>query len=69
MLDPDTSSFYRLLDSHKMMAVGGPQSDSSTFGDFIEKNMTLYALDNETSLTTMATANFVRHELAKVRTF
>ncbi len=50
------------------MAVAGPRSDSNTFGEFIEKNMTLYALENEVPLTTKATANFVRHELAKVCT-
>eukprot|EP01084_Bolivina_argentea_P154137 268719_1 len=55
----------RLIDSHKIMAVAGPRSDSNTFGEFIEKNMTLYALENEVPLTTKATANFVRHELAK----
>ncbi len=59
-------SFYRLIDSNKIMAVGGPQSDCHTFGEYIEKNLTLYALENEVSLTTKATANFVRHELAKV---
>ncbi|KAG5193149.1 nucleophile aminohydrolase [Tribonema minus] len=52
------------LDSHKMMALAGPQADCNLFGEYIQKNMALYELNNDLRLSTKAAANYIRRELA-----
>eukprot|EP00953_Heterococcus_sp_UTEX-ZZ885_P034017 17653-Heterococcus_DN1.PRE.3 len=54
----------KALDSHKLLAAAGPQADCNIFGEYIQKNLALYELNNELRLTTAAAANFVRRELA-----
>ena len=38
--------------------------DRSSFTEYIEKNMTLYALRNELTLSMSASASFIRNQLA-----
>uniref|UniRef100_A0A6U4BZU5 Proteasome subunit beta n=2 Tax=Phaeomonas parva TaxID=124430 RepID=A0A6U4BZU5_9STRA len=47
------------------MATVGPQADCSVFGEYIQKNMRLYELENQINLSTFGAANFIRGELAK----
>ena len=41
------------------MGQSGPQCDTSNFAEYIEKNMTLYELNNDMKLSTHATGWFV----------
>jgi 20S proteasome subunit beta 4 len=52
------------LDASKLLAAAGPAGDRVQFCDFIQKNVTLYALRNGIPLSTHAAANFTRGELA-----
>ncbi|CAN0027418.1 unnamed protein product, partial [Discosporangium mesarthrocarpum] len=53
------------LSENMLMATAGPQSDCVTFTEYIQKNMTLYELNNNLKLSTNAAAHFVRGELAR----
>merc|ERR1711918_75269 len=54
------------LDSHMAMAsVQKKGGDSAQFSEYVQKNLKLYQLRTGTSLSTHATANFVRGELAR----
>lgn len=48
------------------MAGSGIPADTSNFTEYIQKNMKLYELDNDLSLSTHAAANFVRGEVGYV---
>jgi 20S proteasome subunit beta 4 len=52
------------VDSTKLMGIAGPQADCNMFGEYIEKNLALYELNNDMPLNTHAAASFVRRELA-----
>eukprot|EP01039_Chlorochromonas_danica_P002546 gene2545-2787_t len=52
------------LDSHKLMVGVGVAADCKNFGEYIEKNMKLYELNNDVKLSTHGAANFIRGELA-----
>jgi len=53
------------IDDHKMVGcVDLSAGDRDHFTEYIEKNLTLYELRNEIRLSTQATANFMRRELA-----
>merc|ERR1711934_147050 len=53
------------LDSHMAMAsVEKKGGDSDQFAEFVQKNLKLYSLRTGTSLSTHASSNFVRNELA-----
>ena len=52
------------LDESKIMGLAGPTADCSNFSEYVQKNMTLYELNNNMRLSTWATANFIRGELA-----
>jgi len=52
------------LDSHKLMASAGDHADRTVFAEYIEKNMALYELNNNTALSTNAAANYIRTEIA-----
>ena len=52
------------LDEMKMMGASGTMADNEKFGEFIQKNMKLYSLNNDLNLSTSAAANFMRNELA-----
>ena len=51
------------LDSHKLLAASGTPADSSNFMEYIEKNMKLYELNNDTVLSSHAAAHFIRGEV------
>jgi 20S proteasome subunit beta 4 len=60
------------LDDNKILCANGDAGDRVNFVEFIEvnlitkkkKNLNLYRFSNDRSLSTKATANFVRNELA-----
>ncbi|XP_073134362.1 proteasome subunit beta type-2-B-like [Henckelia pumila] len=53
-----------VLDSHKLMGASGESGDRVQFTEYIQKNVALYQFRNGIPLTTAATANFTRGELA-----
>jgi 20S proteasome subunit beta 4 len=53
-----------VLDSHKLMGASGEPGDRVQFTEFIQKNLHLHQFRNNVSLSTAATANFTRGELA-----
>lgn len=53
-----------ILDSHKLMGASGESGDRVQFTEYIQKNVALYQFRNGIPLTTAATANFTRGELA-----
>ena len=52
------------IDSHKLFAVSGAAGDRAHFSELIIAQCRLYALRNNVKLTTYATANLTRQELA-----
>lgn len=54
----------RVLDSHKLLAIAGPQSDSTYFGEFVSKNVALYEYRTGLKLNTKSTAHYIRGSLA-----
>ncbi|GJN23654.1 hypothetical protein PR202_gb11320 [Eleusine coracana subsp. coracana] len=53
-----------VLDSHKLMGASGEPGDRVQFTEYIQKNLHLYQFRNTIPLSTAATANFTRGELA-----
>ncbi|XP_074307198.1 proteasome subunit beta type-2-A-like [Silene latifolia] len=53
-----------ILDSHKLMGASGEAGDRVQFTEYVQKNVALYQFKNGIPLTTAATANFTRGELA-----
>jgi len=54
------------LDTHKLLVGNGPSCDTENFAEYIQKNMKLYELNNDLSLGTSATANFIRREVSSL---
>eukprot|EP00349_Pseudokeronopsis_sp_Brazil_P006744 CAMPEP_0202959128 /NCGR_PEP_ID=MMETSP1396-20130829/3399_1 /ASSEMBLY_ACC=CAM_ASM_000872 /TAXON_ID= /ORGANISM="Pseudokeronopsis sp., Strain Brazil" /LENGTH=189 /DNA_ID=CAMNT_0049677563 /DNA_START=14 /DNA_END=580 /DNA_ORIENTATION=+ len=54
----------RELDDHKLMATSGVAADNVNFGEYIQKNLKLYELNNDVKLSSAAAANYIRGELA-----
>jgi len=52
------------VDSHKVFCLAGEAGDRSNFSEFVAANVKLYALRNDTALSTRAVANLARGELA-----
>lgn len=52
------------IDSHKAFCIAGEAGDRVQFSDYIIANVKLYALRNETQLSTKSVAHFTRGELA-----
>jgi 20S proteasome alpha/beta subunit len=52
------------LDSHKLLVGAGTFADSVKFGEYVQKNLKLYELNNDMKMGTSASANFIRTELA-----
>lgn len=55
----------RQLNKHTLMAFSGEAGDTVQFAEYIQANVALYTMRNETDLTPSAVASFVRGELAK----
>eukprot|EP01132_Coremiostelium_polycephalum_P007910 gene7910-9736_t len=52
------------IDQHKLLSSAGEHGDRTQFCEYIAKNIKLYSLRNTYTLSTTATANFIRSELA-----
>ena len=52
------------LDSHKLLGAAGETGDSHQFCEFIQKNINFNRFKSDVPLSTDATANFIRNQLA-----
>ena len=52
------------LDDNKLLGASGTHADNENFAEFIQKNIKLYTLNNDLSLSTHAAANYLRHEVS-----
>ncbi|GFR42700.1 hypothetical protein Agub_g3622 [Astrephomene gubernaculifera] len=52
------------IDDHKVFCIAGEAGDRVNFSEYIIANVKLYALRNETELSTKSVANYTRGELA-----
>ena len=64
MMKQDQDKLFR-LDDRLGMVVCGEAGDTVYFGEYIQKNVTLYRMRNGYSLSPHAAANFTRKELAE----
>ncbi|RAH82658.1 proteasome-domain-containing protein [Aspergillus japonicus CBS 114.51] len=55
----------RQLNKHNLMAFSGEAGDTVQFAEYIQANIQLYTMRNDTELGPNAVANFVRGELAR----
>lgn len=53
------------LDDMKLLACSGEQSSRVEFSEFVQKNLALYRLRNDVSLSNAAAANYIRHQVAE----
>jgi len=51
------------LDSHKLLVGAGVPADSAHFNEYIQRNLTLYELNNDIKLRTHGAANYIRSEV------
>ncbi|TGZ83058.1 putative proteasome component Pre1 [Ascodesmis nigricans] len=63
----DTDDKTRVLNPHTLMAFSGEAGDTVQFADFIQANVQLYGMRNNSNwqLSPAAVSNFVRRELAR----
>ena len=54
----------KVMDKHKLLAIGGDPADCIQEPDYFQKNLSLYALRNGTPLSAHAFANYMRGEKA-----
>ena len=59
-----TDDKTRLLSPHTLMSYTGEAGDTVQFAEYIQANMQLYAIREDTELSPAATASFVRQQLA-----
>lgn len=55
----------RPLNKHNLIAFSGEAGDTIQFAEYIQANIALYSMRNETDLGPSAVASFIRGELAK----
>ena len=55
----------RPLNRHNLLAFSGEAGDTIQFTEYIQANIALYSMRNETDLGPSAVASFIRGELAK----
>lgn len=55
----------RPLNKHNLLAFSGEAGDTIQFAEYIQANIALYSMRNETDLGPGAVASFIRGELAK----
>jgi len=60
----DQDKLFKLSDN-LLMSVTGESGDTSSFAEFIEKNVQLYKMRNGYQLPPTAAVNFTRHHLAE----
>lgn len=51
------------LDSHKLLVGAGVPADCAHFNEYIQRNLTLYELNNDIKLSTHGAANYIRGEV------
>jgi 20S proteasome subunit beta 4 len=54
----------RALNKHTLLAFSGEAGDTIQFAEYIQANVALYSMRNETDLTPSAVSSFVRGELS-----
>ncbi|KAK8202928.1 nucleophile aminohydrolase [Phyllosticta capitalensis] len=54
----------RILNKHTLMAFSGEAGDTVQFAEYVQANIQLYTMRNESDLSPSAVASFVRTELA-----
>lgn len=59
----DADKIYKLED-RKILGCSGPMADRTAFGEYIQKNLSLYNLRTGLTQSCHATASFIRTELA-----
>ena len=52
------------LDDFKLLGQSGVGADNVAFAEYVQKNVALYKINNGLSLSTKATNNFIRGDLA-----
>lgn len=52
-----------MLDSHKLLVGAGVPADCANFNEYIQKNLKLYELNNDSVLSTHGAANYIRGEV------
>jgi 20S proteasome subunit beta 4 len=52
------------LDRSKVLVGSGNPADTSNFSEYVQKNMKLYELNNDLTLSCHAAANFIRGEVS-----
>ncbi|KAL4819155.1 nucleophile aminohydrolase [Aspergillus spinulosporus] len=55
----------RQLNEHTLVAFSGEAGDTVQFAEYVQANVQLYTMRNDTELSPKAVANFVRGELAR----
>ncbi|GAM40453.1 proteasome component [Talaromyces pinophilus] len=60
-----TDDKTRNLNQHTLMAFSGEPGDGVQFAEYIQANVQLYSMRNDTELSPAAVGNFVRGELAR----
>ncbi|PKY02149.1 N-terminal nucleophile aminohydrolase [Aspergillus campestris IBT 28561] len=60
-----TDDKTRQLNKNTLMAYSGEAGDTVQFADYIQANIQLYTMRNDTELGPVAVSNFVRSELAR----
>ncbi|KAH8693611.1 putative proteasome component [Talaromyces proteolyticus] len=60
-----TDDKTRKLNEHTLMAYSGEPGDGVQFAEYIQANVQLYSMRNDTELSPAAVGNFVRGELAR----
>jgi len=55
----------RALNKHNLLAFSGEPGDTIQFAEYIQANIALYSMRNESDLGPSAVASFIRGELAK----
>lgn len=55
----------KALNNHNLLAYSGEAGDTTNFAEYIQANIALYSMRNDTDLGPSAVASFIRGELAK----
>ena len=55
----------RALNAHNLIAFSGEAGDTINFAEYLQANVALYSMRNDTDLGPSAVASFIRGELAK----
>jgi 20S proteasome subunit beta 4 len=59
-----TDDKSRMLNAHNLLLFAGESGDTVQFAEFVQANVQLYGMRNETELNSDAVASFTRREMA-----